>query len=308
MTLRREMGLALAALLAAAAGCAPMATQPGPTAAGAPPSSTAHHPASSTTPTVTSAAPTTTTIDTTTPSPAAQRVLASIPEPLTPAQQALNASQDTSRASGRAVAPAATYDSLQAAPVPAATQPLGAEASTVTMADTSSAPSARSAAGAATTAPTSGAAASGAAAGATAGAASSSAATGAAVGTPAAAATGAAAGSAAASSSSGTASSAAGSEPCWRLQVAAPLESEKEKADSRREAAQSLLMVSFTIVPEKGYLKVRTGDCMSRDAADALKKRALESGFDGAFLVDTNAPPPPPATKHKRVPASKRKQ
>ena len=89
--------------------------------------------------------------------------------------------------------------------------------------------------------------------------------------------------------------------------MGAPLESEKEKADSRRDAAQSLLMVSFTIVPEKGYLKVRTTDCMGRDAADALKKRAVESGFDGAFLVDTNAAPPPPAHKHQNVPASKRK-
>ena len=91
--------------------------------------------------------------------------------------------------------------------------------------------------------------------------------------------------------------------------MAAPLESEKEKADGRREAAQSLLMAPFTIVPEKGYLKVRTRDCMTREAADALKKRAIESGFDGAFLVDTNAAPPAaPATKHQRVPASKHKK
>jgi hypothetical protein len=62
----------------------------------------------------------------------------------------------------------------------------------------------------------------------------------------------------------------------------------------------------FTIVPEKGYLKVRTRDCMSREAADALKKRAIESGFDGSFLIDTNAPPP--SHKKQSVPASKRKQ
>jgi hypothetical protein len=92
--------------------------------------------------------------------------------------------------------------------------------------------------------------------------------------------------------------------------VGAPLASEKDKADSRREAAQSLLMTPFTIVPEKGYLKIRTSDCMSRDTADALKKRAVDSGFGDAFLLDTNAAPPAaaPATKHAHVPASKRKK
>jgi hypothetical protein len=88
--------------------------------------------------------------------------------------------------------------------------------------------------------------------------------------------------------------------------VGAPLESEKEKADGRLEAAQSLLVVAFTIVPEKGYLKIRTRDCMTRETADALKKRAVDSGFGDAFLIDTNAPPPAP--KHQQVPASKRKR
>jgi hypothetical protein len=227
-------------------------------------------------------------IDSTTPSPEAQRVLARIPEPLTPAQQALNPVQDTSLARGRAVAPAAAYDSLQAAPVPQATSPLGAEATTVTMGETTAA--ATSPAGAGTGAPagpaTGSAAPAGAAAGATAGATASAAAS-----APAAAVSGTAAGE---------------KSPCWRVQVAAPLESEKDKADARLEAAQSLLVVPFTIVPDKGYLKVRTRDCMTRETADALKKRAIDSGFDGAFLVDTSAPPAAP--KHQRVPPSKRKQ
>jgi hypothetical protein len=91
--------------------------------------------------------------------------------------------------------------------------------------------------------------------------------------------------------------------------VGAPLESEKDKADSRLEAAQSVLVAPFVIVPEKGYLKIRSRDCLTREAADALKKRAVESGFSDAFLVDTNAAPPPPSTtKHRRVPASKHKQ
>jgi hypothetical protein len=287
MTLRRELGLTLAALLAVSAtGCASMATKPGPAAAGAPPASATHVPAHSSSPgTASSTSPPTAAIDSTTPSPAAQRVLGSIPEPLTPAQQALSAQAapaavDTSRM--RAVAPAAAYDSLQAAPVPAATQPLGTETSTVTM-DTASAAPALSAAG---------------------GAATSTAAAGAAAGAP----TGAAA--APTASTAPASSTAATSGPCWRLQVGAPLASEKDKADSRREAAQSLLMTPFTIVPEKGYLKIRTGDCMSRDAADALKKRAVDSGFGDAFLLDTNAAAPAaaPATKHAHVPASKRKK
>ena len=298
MTVRRELGLTLAALLAAAAtGCASLATKPGPTAAGVPPATTTHAPAG-TTPTgaAPSTTPSTAPIDTTTPSAAAQRVLGSIPEPLTPAQQALNPSSATTDTMGMhrtAVAPVAAYDSLQAAPVPAATQPLGTETSSVTM-DTTSAATTRSATGGNTagTSPASGAAASGTAAGAAAGTA---------------------AGAAAAGTSAAPASSTATtSGPCWRLQVGAPLESEKEKADSRREAAQSQLMTPFTIVPEKGYLKIRTRDCMSREDADALKKRAVESGFGDAFLIDTNAAPPAkstaPATKHAHVPASKRKK
>jgi len=292
MMLRRELGLAFAALVTAVvSGCAPMAIKPGLVAAGALPSSTAPGPAAAggaSAGTSSPVVPAGAVMDTTTPSADAQRVLARIPEPLTPAQQALNPSQDTSRARGTAVAPAAAYDSLQAAPVPEATQPLGTEASTVTMADsTSVAPSASGVGGAP----------------AASGASSGAAATGAAAG--------AAAGASAASAGSPAATSAAGGKngPCWRLQVGAPLESEKEKADGRREAAQSLLMAPFTIVPEKGYLKVRTSDCMSRDAADALKKRAVDSGFDDAFLIDTNAAPAAaPATKHQRVPASKRKK
>ena len=293
MTLRRELGLMLALLLAAAAsGCASLASKPAPAAAGVPPASTKQGgstPGATTThtPPATNAAAA---IDTTTPSPAAERVLSSIPEPLTPAQQALNVSLAPPDTARRAVAPAAAYDSLQAAPVPAATQPLGTETSTVTMADSGSA-----APGMAAPSATAGGAATGTS---TASAAPAAAAAGA---------TGAAAATAAAPSSTSTANG-----PCWRLQVGAPLASEKDKADSRREAAQSLLMVPFTIVPEKGYLKVRTSDCMDRDAADALKKRAVDSGFGDAFLLDTNAASPAPATKpsttkHKHVPVSKHK-
>ena len=92
-------------------------------------------------------------------------------------------------------------------------------------------------------------------------------------------------------------------EPCWRLQVAAP--AEKPKAESRRDAAQSLLLVPFSITFEKGLYKVRTRDCMTRTAADALKRRATDSGFEGVFVVDTHASAPvrkpaPRATAKKR--------
>jgi len=289
MNVQGRGGLVLAALaIAAATGCAPMGTTGGkPTSPAAPASTSA---STSTTPTPAEPAPgvtpAATVVDSTTPSPDAQRVLARIPEPLTPAQQALNPTPDSSRTRVTAIAPAASYDSLQAAPIPSATQPLGTETSTVTMGETPPA-----AAPAAASAPPAGGAGSGAAAPAATGAAGAGA---------------AAAASGAATGSASSTPAASPTSPCWRLQVGAPLESEKDKADSRLEAAQSLLMAPFTIVPEKGYLKIRTRDCMTRETADALKKRAVDSGFSDAFLVDTSAKPP--ATKHQRVPASKRKQ
>ena len=50
---------------------------------------------------------------------------------------------------------------------------------------------------------------------------------------------------------------------CWRLQVSAP--EEKAKAESRRGAAESLLLVSMVIEFEKGLYKVRTHDCLTRE-------------------------------------------
>ena len=99
---------------------------------------------------------------------------------------------------------------------------------------------------------------------------------------------------------------------CWRLQVAAPVE--QVMADSRREAAQSLLVVPMVIELERGLYKVRTHDCMSRAAADALKLRAADSGFEGAFVVNTAAalsvpkPKPAPAAHHATVKHRKRRR
>jgi hypothetical protein len=88
------------------------------------------------------------------------------------------------------------------------------------------------------------------------------------------------------------------------VQVAAP--ATREEAESRLEAAQSLLVVQMTIVPEKGLFKVRTSDCMTREAADSLKRRALDSGFDGSFLVDTAAAAKPAAPKKKTASGARR--
>ncbi|MEQ1833985.1 MAG: hypothetical protein ABL977_13095 [Candidatus Eisenbacteria bacterium] len=98
-------------------------------------------------------------------------------------------------------------------------------------------------------------------------------------------------------------------EPCWRLQIAAPDES--PKAESRRQAGESLLLVPFAVEFQKGLYKVRTRDCMTRAAADALKRRAADSGFEGVFVVDTHAaavkPAPAPARKSPARPTAKKK-
>jgi hypothetical protein len=70
---------------------------------------------------------------------------------------------------------------------------------------------------------------------------------------------------------------------CFRLQVAAP--AERVKAESRRSAAESLLLVPMVIERDKGLYKVRTRDCLSREAAASLRHRATESGFTGAFVI-----------------------
>jgi len=231
------------------------------------------------------------------PSPEALRVLANIPEPLAPAEQALNprpqappasatspaAASDTLRGHRTVVAPEAASDTLRvvrtpenepsSVPVPAPTQPLGSQPG-VAMPETLSSSAPATTGASETGAPS--------------------------TATPA---------SAPATPASPPTAATGGKEPCWRLQVAAKVE--RADAEIRLEAAQSQLVIPLAIVTEKGYFKVRTRDCLTREAADALKKRAIESGFADVFLVDTNAPPPKPAsrpTQHRRVPASRRKQ
>ena len=90
---------------------------------------------------------------------------------------------------------------------------------------------------------------------------------------------------------------------CWRVQIAAPVE--KTEADSREQAARSLLLAPMVIETEGGLYKVRTEGCLSHEAADALRKRAVDSGFEGAFVVNTGAQVP--ATKPAPKPAAKKK-
>ena len=88
----------------------------------------------------------------------------------------------------------------------------------------------------------------------------------------------------------------------WCVQVAAP--EDMAKAESRRDAAQSLLLLPFVIETEKGLHKVRTRESWTREAADAIRQRAIGSGFDGVFLVDRAAAPAKPAPA-KVTPARK---
>jgi hypothetical protein len=70
-------------------------------------------------------------------------------------------------------------------------------------------------------------------------------------------------------------------DTCFRVQIGA--RSEKAKAERLREAAASQLLVEMVIEKEHALYKVRSRDCLPRGAADALKARAVASGFSGAF-------------------------
>lgn len=80
---------------------------------------------------------------------------------------------------------------------------------------------------------------------------------------------------------------AAASAPdtCWRVQVGAPATA--EEAEQRRKAAESQLVVPFVVETDRGLFKVRTRDCVGRAAALALRDRAIDSGFAGAFPIAT---------------------
>ena len=73
----------------------------------------------------------------------------------------------------------------------------------------------------------------------------------------------------------------AATDTCWRVQIAAS--AERAKSERYLEAGRSQLLVPLQIEGEKGLFKVRTRDCLNGSAADGLRRRALDAGFDGAF-------------------------
>jgi len=59
-------------------------------------------------------------------------------------------------------------------------------------------------------------------------------------------------------------------------------------ADDARAVFGSQSVYVDHIVP---YYKVRVGDCLTREEADALRRQALNLGFTGAFIVETMITP-----------------
>ena len=80
-----------------------------------------------------------------------------------------------------------------------------------------------------------------------------------------------------------TAPGATAPDTCWRVQVLAPRAG--AEAERVRATASSLLLVPMVVEQESGRYKVRTRDCLTREAADLLRRRAVESGFTQAFRV-----------------------
>ena len=76
--------------------------------------------------------------------------------------------------------------------------------------------------------------------------------------------------------------SAASADTCWRVQIAA--RKDKSTAENLRNAAHSQLMINFVVEREGGMYKVRSRDCTAKPPAEALRARALQSGFKGTFV------------------------
>jgi len=80
----------------------------------------------------------------------------------------------------------------------------------------------------------------------------------------------------------------AATDTCWSVQIAAS--AERAKSERYLEAGRSQLLVPLLIVNERGLFKVRTRDCLSGPAADGVRRRALDAGFDGAFRFRKRRP------------------
>jgi len=70
-------------------------------------------------------------------------------------------------------------------------------------------------------------------------------------------------------------------DSCWRVQFAAW--ADRARAERYGEAVRSQLGTAVEIEKQAGLFKVRSSDCLDATAADTLRRRARESGFEGAF-------------------------
>lgn len=95
----------------------------------------------------------------------------------------------------------------------------------------------------------------------------------------------------------------AANDTCWRVQVAAPLDS--SEAETMRAAAESQLLVPMVISVENYRYKVQCRDCLTELSSMALRMRALAAGFDGAFRTRTIEEPSAPAQSAPTPPSAR---
>ena len=286
LRMRRRMRARAAFLTLVIAGCAPLATQQAPPRPAGGSAAPAH--SGEAAPPSPRAGASRAAVADTVPSRDAERVLATIPEPLAPGQRvpppkgstaaprtaaAPDSSRKTSPAPPDSSAPrrgdqdSTGVDSTgRDVPIPEPTAPLGERAgaldrmmsdSTATADSTRAEPPAKPAArpapsaGGAVTAPRTGTA---------------------------------------PPSGAGAAppSGAGARSECFRLQIGAPADS--RKAEGLRKAAASQLDLAFDVLHTRGLYKVRTHSCLNREAVDHLRARALAAGFRGVFAVRDGTP------------------
>ncbi len=71
----------------------------------------------------------------------------------------------------------------------------------------------------------------------------------------------------------------------YRVQIFAT--SRQELAEQRAQEYRDILEENVYVEYEGLLYKVRVGDCLSHDEAEALRRKTLALGHEGAFIVDT---------------------
>ncbi|MBD3336997.1 MAG: hypothetical protein GF355_15900 [Candidatus Eisenbacteria bacterium] len=71
----------------------------------------------------------------------------------------------------------------------------------------------------------------------------------------------------------------------YRVQVAAYTAS--QTAEQKAEELRTLFSEPVYVVPEGLLFKIQVGDFVNRDRAQAVRRKAIDIGMDGAFVVDT---------------------